>query len=287
MSAGSNSEGLRKIRRKTLRASLISTVADDTSKERAWKRGLQALSLVLFFGVWELVGQRAGELRLMIAPASKTAQAWVELVTSGELVQALLRSNQAMVLGFSSAVLIGVPLGLLMGRFRTIEKLGDLYLDILLAAPMAALIPVIIVALGIGGVARITVVFLFCIVVITVNTRAGMKSVDPSLIEMARSFGANEIQIMRKILLPGALPGIMAGLRLGLGRAMSGMVVVELLLVAVGLGGMMVNYGARFKPQYVFATLITVIVEAVIIIGLAQSLQKRLAPWAEGMSAAG
>lgn len=255
----------------------VSTAPQSTQTERYWRWGLGLSFGVILISLWEWFGHINDGL--LFAPFSQTIVAWGELVSSSEIYQALWISNQAMFLGFLAAVIIGIPLGLLIGRVRQLEQFVDVYLNILLVAPMAALIPVVIVGLGIGLAARVVVVFLFALPVIVVNTRAGLKKLDRSLLEMAQSFGATERQLWNKILLPAAMPSIMTGVRLGLGRALSGMVVVELLLVAVGLGKMLLNAMALFEPDRAYAVIIVIIIEVMILMSIAKKIEKRLTGW--------
>jgi ABC-type nitrate/sulfonate/bicarbonate transport system permease component len=125
---------------------------------------------------------------------------------------------------------------------------------------------------------------LFAIVFITINTRAGVRGVEPALIEMAQSFGASEAQIWRRIIVPGALPAIFAGLRIGLGRAITGMVMVELLLVASGLGRLLLEFSGRMQSDFVFATLLAVIIEALVLLSIMQALERKVASWAPDIS---
>ncbi len=188
-------------------------------------------------------------------------------------------SNQALILGFTFAAISGIGIGLVIGRWRTAEQVIDPYLSILLATPMTALIPVLILVAGLGLFSRVLIVFLFSIVVIIVNTRTGMRTLEPSWIEMAHSFGANEWQLWRAVLFPGALPGVITGLRLGLGRALTGMVAVELTLIAVGIGRLILDYQATFEAPSVYATVLVVVIEAVLLLRLLRALEGRITPW--------
>lgn len=245
--------------------------------DNRWKWALRIAFFAVLFGLWEWFGRTRGGL--LFAPFSETVIAWLELISSAEIYKAVWISNQAMLFGFGASVIVGIPLGLLLGRLQVIERVSDVYLNILIVTPMAALIPLIIVGLGIGLISRVLVVFLFAFPIITVNTRAGLKNLDPTLIEMARSFGASEMQLWRKILLPGATPAMMAGIRLGLGRSLSGMVVVELLLVAVGLGALILNAMGFFQPARAYAVIIVIIIEVMIVMGIAARVEKRLVSW--------
>jgi NitT/TauT family transport system permease protein len=242
-----------------------------------WKWGLRLASLALVAIVWEY-GARAID-SLLLPTFLEAMAALAQLLFTPELWRALVISNQAMLIGFMASIILGVPLGLLMGRLPWAEKLGEVYLNLVLVTPMAPLIPVVILALGLGLSARAMVVFLFTFVFIVINTRVGLRNVNPALIEMARSFGASERQLWLRVLLPGALPAIMTGLRIGLGRAITGMVSVELLMVATGIGRLLILYGDTFRAGHVYAVVFVVVLEAVLLLELAKRWERRLTRW--------
>jgi NitT/TauT family transport system permease protein len=242
-----------------------------------WKWGLRLASLALVAVAWEY-GARIID-SLLLPTFVEAMEALAKLIVAPELWNALWKSNQAMLIGFGAALVVGIPLGLLMGRMRRIEELSDVYLNLILVTPMAPIIPVVILALGLGLVPRSLIVFLFSFVFVVVNTRVGLRNVDSGLIEMARSFGAGERQLWQKVLLPGAFPAIMTGVRIGLGRAITGMVTVELLMVATGIGRLLLFYGDTFQAGYVYAVVFTVLLEAVLLMEVAKRVEKRLAPW--------
>lgn len=227
--------------------------------------------------LWQLLAVTQGGL--LIPSFTDTVVGLGELLTSSVLWRALLVSNQALVIGFAISVVLGIPVGLAMGRFRSAERFLDVYLDILLVLPMAALIPILLMAVGINLAARVLLVVLFAIVIVVVNSRAGIRQVDPSLIEMAGSFGATEAQIWRRVLLPGALPAIMTGVRIGLSRAITGMVIVELLMVSVGFGGLILEYRGFFRGDLLYATVIIVVAEALALMAFARWVERRMTPW--------
>jgi len=241
------------------------------------KWGLRALSLGIFASVWEILANQIDSL--LLPTFSATLVDLIGLLGTTELWQSFWISNQAMILGFLLSLAIGIPLGITMGRWQKAEKITNLYLNILLVTPMSALIPIFIIAIGLGLGSRVLVVFVFAVVVITVNTRAGLKSIDSTLIEMAHSFGATEQQLWQQILLPGALPAMATGVRLGLARAISGMIVVELLLVATGVGRLILSYQADFKSSLVYAVVFVVLIEAVILTWLINYITQKLLPW--------
>jgi NitT/TauT family transport system permease protein len=251
--------------------------------ERTLKLTIRLGSLIAFALGWEWAARRIDSL--LLPGFFETAKALLELVASRVLWNALWVSNQAMVLGFLLGVVLGVPLGLLMGRWRPAERAVDPYLSILLATPMSALIPIIIMATGLGIASRVLIVFSFAFVVIAVNTRAGLRMLDPGWMEMAHSFGATEAQMWRRVLLPGALPAILTGLRLGLARAISGMLMVELVLLALGVGRLILDFQATFEAAQLYATVLVIIAEAVLLMQGCKWLERRAAPWS-GQAAA-
>jgi NitT/TauT family transport system permease protein len=233
--------------------------------------------LLAFAITWELFARLSDSL--LIPSFSATLAALLQLLGQAETWQAMWISNQALIGGFLLSVLVGVPLGFVLGNVRRASRIADLYLNTLLVIPVAAVLPLFILAVGLGLTARILVVFVFSFVVITVNTQAGLRQVDPTLVEMASSFGARKGQLWRRILLPSAGPAIMAGLRLGLGRAIAGMVIVELLLVAVGYGRLILRYQSDFESAQVFAVVLLVLAEAMLLMALARRLELRTTRW--------
>jgi NitT/TauT family transport system permease protein len=244
---------------------------------------LRIVVFIFFAASWQF---GAHWMKNMLIPTfTDTVGGFIQLVfVSGRIWQPLYISNQALVFGYLLSVVVAIPLGLAAGRVRWIDRVLNPYIGVFLAIPIAPLIPIAITALGLGLASRVAIVFLFSFVFIAVNTRAGVRNDDPGLIEMARSFGANERQIWRRIVLPGAVPAIFAGLRIGLGRAIGGMVIVELLLVASGLGRLLLEFAGRLQAEYVFATVLVVIAEALLLLGAMRFVEGKIAPWAHDIS---
>jgi ABC-type nitrate/sulfonate/bicarbonate transport system permease component len=241
------------------------------------KAFLRLLTLAVIAAIWQWYAVAIGGL--LIPTFDGTVLAFVGLLFDTEFWRAVWVSNQAMLIGFSITVALGIPIGLLMGRYRPAEMFTDVYINIMLVTPMAALIPLIIMAIGFGLEARVLLVVLFAIPMVIVNSRAGVREVDPSLIEMAQSFGAKERTIWWRILMPGSMPAIMTGIRIGLSRSLTAMVVIELLLVAVGLGGLIINFRGAFEPENLYAVVVFVVIEALLLISIARWLERRLVPW--------
>jgi NitT/TauT family transport system permease protein len=245
---------------------------------------LRLVTLLVFGAIWQWYALEVDSL--LIPTFTGTMEALVELLTnldiarSNSVYDAFLISNEALLFGFALALALGIPIGLLMARFPRAERFFDPYINILLVTPMAALIPILLMSLGIGMESRILLVVLFAIPMLIVNSRAGVRQVDPALIEMATSFGAREREIWKRILLPGSLPAIMTGVRLGVGRAVTAMVIVELLMVSVGIGGLILEFRGTFRPELLYATVILVVLEALLLISIVRWLEGRIAPWA-------
>jgi NitT/TauT family transport system permease protein len=239
--------------------------------------GANVLSIFFLAAFWEIAGQALDSI--LIPPLTKIAIAWWKLLASGKLLSNLSASLWTLAVGFTLAICIGIVVGLLMGRFRAIEHFLDLYINALMSAPATAFVPVLIMWFGLGVQSRIAVVFLFAVFVVVINTMTGVKQVDNVLVEMARSFGAKEREVFFKIMLPAAMPAIMAGVRLGMGRAVKGMITAEMLLTLTGMGAMIMQYGSAFATDALFAVILTILIVAMITMKLVQMIDQRLTGW--------
>ena len=238
---------------------------------------INVISIITLAILWEIAGQTLDSV--LIPPLSKIASAWIRLLISGKLLANLLMSLWTLAAGFFLAVIVGVIVGLLMGRFRAVEHFLDLYINSLMSAPMTAFVPALILWFGLGIESRIAVVFLFAVFVIVINTMTGVKQVDRTFVEMGRSFGAREAEVFFKIILPAAMPAIMAGIRLGMGRAVKGMVTAEMLLTLTGIGAMIMQYGSAFATDALFAVILTILIIAMITMKLVEAVDQWLTGW--------
>jgi NitT/TauT family transport system permease protein len=238
---------------------------------------INVISIITLAILWEIAGQTLDSV--LIPPLSKIASAWIRLLISGKLLANLLMSLWTLAAGFFLAVIVGVLIGLLMGRFRAVEHFLDLYINTLMSAPMTAFVPALILWFGLGIESRIAVVFLFAVFVIVINTMTGVKQVDRTFVEMGRSFGAREAEVFFKIILPAAMPAIMAGIRLGMGRAVKGMVTAEMLLTLTGIGAMIMQYGSAFATDALFAVILTILIVAMITMKLVEAVDQWLTGW--------
>jgi ABC-type nitrate/sulfonate/bicarbonate transport system permease component len=246
-----------------------------------WRRGETArpamLALLIGACAWEAMG-RLWQIPFL-PPFTHVLRTAAGLITSGEVLGYLAASMAALLAGYGLAVAAGVMLGLLMGRYHKVEYALDPYVNAMLAAPKIALVPVLFALFGLSRTVQVAVVFLSAFFVIVVNTMSAIRHVDASTVEMARSFGASERQLFTKVLLPGSLPLTMAGLRLGMGRAVKGMINAEMFIVVFGLGGLLSAYGSRFDAEGVFAVLLLVVSVALLCSFVVQSIERRATRW--------
>lgn len=240
---------------------------------------IRVISVIVFLMVWEATAK--GIDPLLFAGPSTISRAFWRLAVSGELPSQLLISLSIFLIGLTLACLIGVTTGLAMGRYRLVEYLIDPYINALYATPRIALVPLLILWLGLDTQMKIFVVFLGSFFPITINTAQGVKNVSSHYVEVARAYGATEHQVFRKVILPSAAPFIMTGFRLGVGRALVGMVVAELLGTLSGLGAMVDKYASEFDTAALFVPIITLAILGVAVTELVKQLEKRLMRWKE------
>jgi NitT/TauT family transport system permease protein len=235
-------------------------------------------ALLAGLAVWEIAGRTLGFP--FLPPFSTVLSAGLDLIRSPEVRRHLGVSLISLAVGFGLAAGLGLPVGALMGRFRKVEYFFDVYLHAFLATPSLIYIPILFALFGVGRGTQAAVVFLYAFFVIVANTMVGVRAGDPALTEVARSFGAGERQVFFRVILPGALPLVMAGLRLGMARAMKGMVNGEMFIALMGLGALVRTYGGRFDAVHVLGVLLLIVVVAVLGVGLIQALERRLTRWA-------
>lgn len=234
------------------------------------------ISILVGLGLWELYARTTDTF---IPPFSDVGSAWLRMVGSGELVEALGLSFQAFGLGFGLALIAAVAFGLLIGLNEEVDHTAAPFLSALIALPSVAYIPLIMIWLGFGLEGRVAIVFEFSVLVMTMNIRAGVRSVDRDLLQMAGSFQLGRLRTFRWVVIPGALPGIMSGVRLGLGRAIKGTVTAEVLLVLVGMGGLVKHYGNTFRLDSLLAVVATIVAIALVLTSLLLRLDRRLNRW--------
>jgi NitT/TauT family transport system permease protein len=198
---------------------------------------------------------------------------------SGELVSYMKESLLVLGYGFILSVVTGVIFGVLMGRYAVIEWATDIYVSALYSMPMVAMVPLIVLWFGFRVPAKVVIVFLFMVFPILINTFQGVKNVDRNLLEVARSFCSTERQLWRHLIIPSAIPFIVVGVRLAIGRGLVGMIIAEFYTSITGLGYMIVRYANAFETDKLFVPIVVVMVLGVGLMWLAQWVERRLAPW--------
>jgi NitT/TauT family transport system permease protein len=234
------------------------------------------LALLLLLWEWYASDKSIG----LIAPPSKIAAAAYDLVVVDQtLVVALLGSIGTMIVGMALAIAIGIPLGILMGRSKTLEAVLDPYVMFLYVLPSVAFVPVLVVILGIDVQLRLAMIFLSAAFPLMINTIAGVKNVDAELIDGGRSFCASEFQIMRTIILPGSVPFIFAGIRIGFSAAWVGAIVAEMTAIITGVGGLLLESASRFRTADVFVAIFGIMIVAVAIQIVTSQFERWVTPW--------
>ena len=238
---------------------------------------LRTASVVGFLLLWEWAARVP--ISFNFPSPWATLSALVALLGSGALVTATLTSIQSLALGFGAAVVLGVPLGLLMGVVRPVGRVARVYLDLLIALPTAALVPLVILSVGINVVSSAVIVFAFSAPFVAMNAYGGVRDVRPRLVEMARAFDASWPQLFVRIVLPSATPMILAGIRYALSRAFVGLIVAELLLSPFGLGRLIMSSRSMFEHDRMFATVLwTLLLSGTALAALAR-VEARLLRW--------
>jgi NitT/TauT family transport system permease protein len=239
---------------------------------------LEVLALLAGAAVWEALGWGLG--LQWLPPFSKVMEALAQFVRSGAILANLGSSLQGLVIGFGLSLVMGLVVGGLMGRYRYVEKALDVYVHALFVCPSIVFAPIFFAIFGLSDLSRIAIIVVYAMFVIVINTATAIRTVDPSLVEMARSFGCREHQIFARILLPASLPLVFAGIRLGMGRAVKGMINGEMLIAFVGLGALAQKYGAQFDAAKVFAIAMVVLIIGLVTNWFVQTFEHRLTSWA-------
>ena len=228
-------------------------------------------SLLVWCVVWEIVGRL--DLVFLLPPFTEVLAAAVELVQLPAWQTATITTLRAFAIGMALAIAVGIPLGMLMGRVKIADDLLGMWVNIFSSAPLSAIVPVLMILFGFGETTIVAAVFLFAIWIIVLDTRAGVRHVSPSLIEMARSYGASRPALYRKIIVWAALPEILAGIRLGLIRGVKGVIIGQLLVAIVGYGALFETFSRNFRMAQFWALTVMLFAFAMLI---AQAIE-----WAE------
>lgn len=241
--------------------------------------GMEIFALLAGAGSWEILGWGLG--LQWLPPFSSVVIALGQFVNSGVILSNMAASLEGLIIGFSISLVVGLIVGALMGRYRRVEQALDVYVYALFISPSIIFAPIFFALFGLSDAVRIAVIIVYTVFVIIINTAAAVRTVDPALVEMARSFGATERQIFVRILVPASLPLIFAGIRLGMGRAVRGMINGEMVIAFVGLGALAQRYGSQFESAKVFAIALVVLIIALVANWFVQVVENRLTRWAD------
>ena len=238
---------------------------------------LPFVSLIVVFGGWEIVGRSINPL--LFAPPSEVLRQFGELLQTGELQDAAMGTVRALFLGYFLAVIVGIPFGIIMGAWTRFGDILQPYLYAIFATPRVVLVPLIVVWFGIGFEARLFLVFFWSMIAISVNTAQGVRHARPDLVEVARSFQATRLQMARHVLIPGAIPFVVSGLRIGAERAIVGVIIGEMFLQIVGLGGVITKGSQELLPAKMLCAVAVIAVLGTIIVTALDTVEKRFQDW--------
>jgi NitT/TauT family transport system permease protein len=238
-----------------------------------FRYGFVALILI----VWQLVAPFINPI--FFASPTQIAAAFYETTASGELPYFLGQSLEVMAYGLIVAILVGIPLGIAMARVRWLDWALDLPINALYATPLVAVVPLLVLWFGIYLKAKIIVVFLFAVFPVLINTYQGVRECDKNMLEVAQSFRSSEWRVWQDVLLPFALPYIIAGTRLAIGRGLIGMIIAEFYTTISGLGYMVTKYANVFAMDKTFVPVIILMVLGVSLTSALKWVGRRIAPW--------
>jgi ABC-type nitrate/sulfonate/bicarbonate transport system permease component len=248
-----------------------------------WRRNenwmLGSLSMLAFLALWE-IAVRAGAVNpLFTSSPSRIAATAYGMFADGSIYVHLRVSATEFILGFAMAVVIGVPLGILMGWYSRLNAVLEPFVSALYATPRIALLPLVVIWLGIGLESKVAIVFLGAIFPILVNTITGVRTIDADFIKVARSYGATDWQMFLTVVLPSSVPMLLTGVRLGLGHGLVGIVVSEMYGATEGLGYLIAVAGARFQTDKVMVGIILIAGLGVALTELLRAIERRFERW--------
>ena len=245
------------------------------------RRQTMAVQVLVHAGVllaWELLARFVVPPQFL-PPPTAVLRALVTTTQSGELLRQLSHTTTVLALGFGLAIVCGTALGVLMGTYPSLRRALDPYVNATAAMPTVAFIPLVIIWLGLGFEAKVFLTWLVSISPVIISAESGVVNVPPAFIETARAFGCTRWQVFRRVTLHAAIPFFVAGIRIGLGRALVGVVVSEMFTALDGLGYMMVLYGNTFRTAELFVPIIVLAVLSIALTHVIHRIEEKLAPW--------
>ena len=250
--------------------------------ERMEPAALGIGSILLLIVVWEVAPRLmtlSPGMKLFFTTPSQVAGTLWRMFADGSVWAPLSVSASAFAIGLVLSIIVGLPLGVIIGRSSTLNAMLDPFVTAFNATPRLVFLPLVMVWLGLGLSAKVLIVFIGAVFPILINTYEGVRNADRLLINVVRSFGASEWAVARLVVVPNAMPYIIAGLRLAIGRALLGVVVAEFFGSEEGLGVMMVQAAGRYQVDVVFSGLVIFAVLSLVMTAMVQVLENRLSRW--------
>ena len=249
-------------------------------RSRRSERWILAVGTVaVLVGVWELLAALRIEPPVLLPGPVDVGKAFHDMFSSPGIWTDLRVSGEEFLYGYLIAAGVGITVGLLIGWYARLGYMFDPLVNFMYAIPRVALTPLLIVWLGIGLTSKVALVFLVAVFPILITTSSGVRNLDPQLLRTARCFGASDLQIFRTVALPGSVPFILSGLRLGVGQALIGVFVAELVGAQHGIGQVMTNAGEQFQTAIVFAGLVIFAVSGVVLTAIVRRAERHFDAW--------
>ncbi|MGE5059011.1 MAG: ABC transporter permease [Betaproteobacteria bacterium] len=244
------------------------------------KKILGTIAVAIFLIAWELVGNVFQWINPMFMSApSLIFKAGYEMFRTGEIYHDLYVSGVEFLGGYFLAAVVGIPFGIMTGWYKRMSYIFDPFVNALNATPRVALLPLVIIWLGIGILSKVGIIFLGAVFSILINTRDGVKTTPVNLLNAARSFGASEWMVFKTVVVPSTIPFILTGLRLAVGRALVGVLVGELYAATAGIGFMITVAGATFQTDKVFVGVGIFALSGMIGMELLTKVERRFDKW--------
>jgi NitT/TauT family transport system permease protein len=237
------------------------------------------ISILVGLVIWEILTRLLLENELLIPPPTSVIRTFWNLTFSGQLNKHFAATLIEFSYGFTTACIFGIVIGYFMGMHKWFDEIMDPWIATLYSIAIITVVPLIIIWFGIGMISKVIVVFKITAVAIILNTAAGIKNLDPVWIELAKSLRLSTWETTYKIRFPGALPYIITGMRLGVGRALLGVVVAELMAANAGLGYMLRDSSETWDSPKLFVTVILLAAIGLVSFNLIKRLEQKMAPW--------
>jgi NitT/TauT family transport system permease protein len=244
------------------------------------EHAVRIASIAAAFAAWEFFGRQISPV-FMSYPTAIIGAAW-RLIASGELPGAALQSILSLIIGFAAGSSVAVALGLIIGKYRYAQATLEWLVTAVYATPQIAWVPLVMLWLGHGDEAKLFIIVTHAFFPVIINTITGVRNVPRHLIDVGRAFDVSERQMFRKIILPSAVPYILAGVRLAVGRSIIGLVVGEFFTAVTGLGAMIVKYGNQYQTAPMFVPIVLLMILGVVLNAAAQRIETMLTPWKSG-----